>query len=127
MIYGMIVKKRIRQSFDQVNNHKWETLLASIAPAVHHRCLGAHAIGGERHDRDTLRRWFERLARVFSGVKYRAAIYRCQRLEAKLERGDNPKVADTAFERPEQVGVFIFAQMQKRSVGGNDVGSSNLV
>ncbi|MET0762080.1 MAG: nuclear transport factor 2 family protein [Thermoleophilaceae bacterium] len=64
MIYGLIVERRIRQSFDHVNNHRWDALMGSIAPAVHHRFLGSHALGGERHDRDTLRRWFERLARV---------------------------------------------------------------
>jgi ketosteroid isomerase-like protein len=64
MIYGSIVKSRIRQSFDHVNHHRWDVLMGSIAPDVHHLFLGAHAIGGERHDRDTLRRWFERLGRV---------------------------------------------------------------
>ena len=64
MLYSSIVKKRIRQSFDQVNNHRWDELMRSIAPDVHHRFLGTHAIGGERHDQATLRRWFERLARV---------------------------------------------------------------
>jgi ketosteroid isomerase-like protein len=29
---------------------------------------GSHAIGGERHDRDTLRLWFERLARVLPNL-----------------------------------------------------------
>ena len=69
MMYSMIVKKRIRQSFDQVNNHDWDTLITSIAPTVHHRFLGAHAIGGERHDRDTLRRWFDRLGRVLPNLR----------------------------------------------------------
>ncbi len=68
MIYGLIVKSRIRQSFDHVNNHRWDALMDSIAPTVHHRFLGTHAIGGERHDRDTLRRWFERLARVLPSL-----------------------------------------------------------
>ena len=68
MIYSSIVKSRIRQSFDHVNNHQWDELLNSIAPSVHHRFLGAHAIGGERHDRETLRRWFERLARVLPNL-----------------------------------------------------------
>ena len=49
MIYGSIVKSRIRQSFDHVNNHRWDALMGSIAPSVHHQFLGAHAIGGERH------------------------------------------------------------------------------
>ena len=68
MIYGLIVKKRIRQSFDQVNNHRWDELMKSIAPSVHHRFLGAHTIGGQRHDREALRRWFERLARVLPNL-----------------------------------------------------------
>ena len=42
--------------------------MTSIAPNVHHRFLGDHAIGGERHDSDTLRRWFERLARVLPNL-----------------------------------------------------------
>jgi len=69
MLYRAIVKQRIRQSFDHVNNRRWDELMGSIAPAVHHRFLGAHAIGGERHDRDTLRLWFERLARVLPNLQ----------------------------------------------------------
>jgi len=69
MIYSLIVKSRIRQSFDQVNNRQWDELLGSIAPDVRHRFLGAHAIGGERHDRDTLRLWFERLASVLPDLR----------------------------------------------------------
>ena len=68
MIYGAIVKKRIRQAFDDVNNRRWDELMASITPRVHHRFGGVHAIGGERHDRETLRLWFERLARVLPNL-----------------------------------------------------------
>jgi ketosteroid isomerase-like protein len=68
MLYRTIVKKRIRQSFDHVNNHRWDELMKSIAPNVNHRFGGVHAIGGQRHDRDTLRRWFERLARVLPNL-----------------------------------------------------------
>ena len=69
MLYSFIVKKRIRQSFDQVNNHEWDELLGSIAPNVDHRFLGDHAVGGQRHDRETLRRWFERLGRVLPDLQ----------------------------------------------------------
>lgn len=68
MLYSSIVKRRIRQSFDQVNDHRWDELLSSIVPNVHHRFLGAHAIGGERHDKEALRLWFERLARVLPSL-----------------------------------------------------------
>lgn len=32
--------------------------------AAHHRFGGHHAVGGERYDREALRRWFERLGRL---------------------------------------------------------------
>jgi ketosteroid isomerase-like protein len=69
MLYSAIVKNRIRQSFDHVNNHRYDELLSSIAPKVDHRFLGTHAIGGQRHDKETLRRWFERLGRVLPDLR----------------------------------------------------------
>lgn len=69
MLYRMIVKKKIRQAFDQVNDRKWDDLMKTIASDVDHRFGGEHAIGGRRHDKATLRRWFERLARVLPNLK----------------------------------------------------------
>ena len=63
MLYSYFVKKLIRQSFDHVNHHRWDELLKAVVPNVHHRFAGAHSLGGERHDKETLRRWFERLGR----------------------------------------------------------------
>jgi SnoaL-like domain len=64
MLYSYFVKKLIRQSFEDVNNHRYDELLKAIAPNVHHRFAGAHSIGGERHDKGAMRRWLERLGRV---------------------------------------------------------------
>jgi len=50
MLYGYFVEKPIRQSFDHVNNHRWDELLKAVAPNIHHRFGGA------------LRRWFERVS-----------------------------------------------------------------
>jgi ketosteroid isomerase-like protein len=68
MLYSYFVEKLIRQSFDHVNNHRWDKLLKGVAPNIHHRFAGAHAIGGERHDKETLRRWFERVGRVLPNL-----------------------------------------------------------
>lgn len=65
MLYSHFVEKSIRQSFDHVNNHRWDEVVKAVVPQVHHRLSGAHALGGERHDKEALRRWFERLGRVF--------------------------------------------------------------
>ena len=68
MLYSYIVKKLIRQSFDHLNNHRWDELLKAVAPNVHQRVPGAHSLGGERHDKEALRRWFERFGRVLPNV-----------------------------------------------------------
>ncbi|TIN07184.1 MAG: nuclear transport factor 2 family protein, partial [Mesorhizobium sp.] len=37
MLYGYIVEKSIRQSFDHVNNHRWDEAVKALVPHVHHR------------------------------------------------------------------------------------------
>jgi ketosteroid isomerase-like protein len=69
MIYSSIVKMKIRQTFDHVNNHRWDKATEALAPRVHHRVSGDHALGGERHDKDSARRWFERLGRVLPTLR----------------------------------------------------------
>jgi len=64
MLYSYIVKKKIRQTFDHVNNHQWEEAMADVAPNIHHRVSGDHALAGERHDKASLLQWFERLGKV---------------------------------------------------------------
>jgi ketosteroid isomerase-like protein len=69
MLYSYIVKKKIRQTFDHVNHHRWDAALEAVAPRVHHGVSGDHALGGERHDKEALRRWFERLGRVLPTLR----------------------------------------------------------
>ena len=54
MLYSYFVQKLVRQSFDHVNNHRWEELLKPVAPNVHHRFAGVHSIGGERRDKEAM-------------------------------------------------------------------------
>jgi len=69
MLYSSIVEKRIRETFDHVNNHRWKEAVKAVAPRIHHRVSGDHALGGERHNRQDLRRWFERLGRVLPNLQ----------------------------------------------------------
>lgn len=64
MLYSYIVEKKIRQTFEHVNSHRWDQAVEAAVPDVHHRVSGSHALGGERHDKAALRLWFERLGRV---------------------------------------------------------------
>ena len=63
-MYHGIVKRIARKNFERVNSKEYEAILRGCAPHIHHRFGGAHALGGERHDIDGLRRWFGRLGRV---------------------------------------------------------------
>lgn len=69
MLYSYFVEKSIRQSFDHINNHRWDAAVKALAPHVHHRVSGAHALGGERHDKQAMRRWFERFGRVLPNLQ----------------------------------------------------------
>ena len=69
MIYSSIVKMKIRQTFNHVNNHRWDKATEALDPHIHHRVSGDHALGGERHDKDSVRRWFERLGRVLPNLR----------------------------------------------------------
>jgi ketosteroid isomerase-like protein len=68
MLYGYIVEKRIRQTFDHVNNHRWNEAVEAVAPHIHHRVSGVHALGGERVGKEAVRSWFERLGHVLPNL-----------------------------------------------------------
>ena len=63
-MYHRFVRRLAQQNFDLVNSKNYEKLLASCSPTIHHRFGGNHALGGERHDVEALRLWFERLGRL---------------------------------------------------------------
>ncbi len=63
-MYHAVVKRIAKKNFERVNQKDFDALLKDCVPNVHHRFGGQHALGGERHDRETLRRWFERLGRL---------------------------------------------------------------
>jgi ketosteroid isomerase-like protein len=69
MLYSYAVKKLIRQSFENVNKHNYDELLKAVAPNVHHRFAGTHSIGGERHDKEAMRRWLERVGSVLPNLQ----------------------------------------------------------
>jgi ketosteroid isomerase-like protein len=69
MLYSYFVEKSIRQSFNHINNHRWDEVVKAVVLNVHHRVSGAHALGGERHDKESLRHWFERFGRVLPTLR----------------------------------------------------------
>jgi ketosteroid isomerase-like protein len=69
-VYHAIVRRRIRGVFESLNRGDWRTPLSDTADDVHHVFPGDHALGGERHSREALERWFERLFRLFPEPRF---------------------------------------------------------
>ena len=70
MIYSYFVEKLVRQSFANVQDQNYDELLKVVVPNVTHHFAGDHALGGTRHDKETLRRWFNRLGRVLPNIQF---------------------------------------------------------
>ena len=63
-MYDAMVERIATRTFERVNAGDYAGVLAACSPDVSHRFGGDHALGGERHDREALGRWFARLGRL---------------------------------------------------------------
>ena len=70
-MYHAIVKRLALKNFLRVNNKDYAAILKGCSSSVHHRFGGNHALGGERHDREALARWFDRLGRLAPTLQLR--------------------------------------------------------
>jgi len=71
VIYKAIVKKKVRATFLNVQNHNYDEVLAGISDSnLSHHFAGDNALGGTRHDKQALERWFNRLGAVLPDLKF---------------------------------------------------------
>src|SRR5271169_6137481 len=70
MVYSYFVEKLARRTFANVQNHNYEEVLKVLASNVSHHFAGDHALGGTRHDRESVRRWLHRLGRVMPNLRF---------------------------------------------------------
>jgi ketosteroid isomerase-like protein len=64
-VFHAIARQRARAGFDALSRGDYTVALDALADDVHHVFAGDHALGGKRHSRDAVRRWFERLFRLY--------------------------------------------------------------
>lgn len=70
-MYHAIVRRKIRQLFDAVNDGNAEPVLQAFALRFEHAFLGeGHALSGSRHTLTSMRRWYERLYRLLPNIKF---------------------------------------------------------
>jgi ketosteroid isomerase-like protein len=70
-MYRALIARIVRAVFERLSEGDYRWGLRAIAPDVHHRFAGEHPLGGERHSREAMERWFERLFRLFPKLKFR--------------------------------------------------------
>ncbi|OQN99975.1 hypothetical protein B0A48_14180 [Cryoendolithus antarcticus] len=68
-MYNLIVARISKKNFEAVNNKDFDSILKQCDAKIHHRFGGNHALGGERHSREVLSRWFQRLGRLSPELK----------------------------------------------------------
>ena len=68
--YRYAVEGVVRLAFGRLSAGDYQTLLKACASDVEHTFSGDHALGGTRHSREALGRWFERLYRLFPGLNF---------------------------------------------------------
>ena len=57
-------------NFARLSAGDHRAVVAQLAPDVHHVFAGDTALGGERHSRDAVERWFERLFRLCPQMRF---------------------------------------------------------
>ena len=69
-MYKTIAKRKATQVFEKLSAGEWRDTLSDIHPNVHHVFPGDNAMGGERHSREAMERWFERVFRLFPDLNF---------------------------------------------------------
>ncbi len=71
IIYSQIVEKLVRKTFLAVQNHDYQAVLNGVASNnLTHRFAGPNSLGGIRHDKEALGRWFKRVGTVLPELKF---------------------------------------------------------
>jgi ketosteroid isomerase-like protein len=69
-MYHAFVRYKARSHFGHLSDGEWQKMTRDVADDVHHTFPGERALGGERHSRAALERWFERLYRLYPEITF---------------------------------------------------------
>jgi ketosteroid isomerase-like protein len=69
-VYKTLVRRRVHTIFDALGRRDYMVALDGMAANVHHVFAGDSALGGERHSRDAVQAWFERLFRLYDELRF---------------------------------------------------------
>lgn len=70
MVYHRIVRQKLNQNFQKLNQGDYLSIVKQFSASPHHRVAGNSALGGERHTREGVGQWYERLFTIFSDIQF---------------------------------------------------------
>lgn len=71
-MYRLLVATRVRRILARLSAGDWEAMTNSLAPRFTYRFYGDHALGGERHTREAMQDWWQRVFRLLPGARFEA-------------------------------------------------------
>ncbi|MEU4291311.1 nuclear transport factor 2 family protein [Kribbella sp. NPDC026596] len=69
-MYHRVVAGQVRKAFAEISAGNWEAMVAGMAPNFSYTFYGDHALAGQRHTHDALRRWWERCFRLLPNTRF---------------------------------------------------------
>ena len=71
VIYSSIVEGIVRKSFQAVQDHNYDEVLKGVSSKnLTHRFAGPNSLGGIRHDKVALEKWFRRVGTVLPELRF---------------------------------------------------------
>jgi ketosteroid isomerase-like protein len=70
MVYAMIVRSKVRNTFEQINSGNYAAMVDGLAPEFEYVFRGEHALGGRRVTKEAMNRWWERTLSVLPGATF---------------------------------------------------------
>jgi ketosteroid isomerase-like protein len=69
--YHYIIKGFVRKNFKCVQEHRYDEVLNGVSDKqLEHTFAGDNCLGGTRRDKESLKRWFERVGTVLPDLKF---------------------------------------------------------
>jgi ketosteroid isomerase-like protein len=69
--YHYIIKGFVRKNFKCIQEHQYEEVLKGVSDKqLEHTFAGDNCLGGTRRDKESLKRWFERVGIVLPDLKF---------------------------------------------------------
>jgi ketosteroid isomerase-like protein len=70
-MYHFVVKQIVRGSFRRLSQGNYQAATDLMAEQCHYHFAGDHALGGHRHSRALIAKWFERFLRILPGFQFK--------------------------------------------------------